>query len=38
MTNRLFLAASLALLAAPALAQDLSLELVNESGLTLMEF
>lgn len=36
--NRLFLAVPLALLAVPALAQDVQYELINDSGLTLMEF
>lgn len=36
--TRLALAAALALLAPAALAQDESYELVNETGLTLMEF
>ena len=37
-STRLSLAALLGLLAVPALAQDVQYELVNESGLTLMEF
>ena len=37
-STRLTLAALLALLAGPALAQDVQYELVNRSGLTLMEF
>jgi hypothetical protein len=37
-STRLILAVPLALLAVPALAQDVSYELINDSGLTLMEF
>lgn len=37
-STRLTLAALLAGLAAPAFAQDVQYELINESGLTLMEF
>ena len=36
--TRFALPAALALLAAPALAQDVSYDLVNDTGLTLMEF
>lgn len=36
--TRIFAAAALALMAAPALAQDVSYDLSNQTGLTLMEF